>query len=144
MIDRDTLRAIHKLQTSAPVNIVGIAKYIGLSVWEDENLPDGISGKIFRDANHGGSSDYSIVIRAQDPTVRKRFYRCPRTRALCPPSPYFKDILMDVPFTNGLGGNVEAQANGLAADLLMPWHILSRFLIGQRENWHACFRFQRR
>ncbi len=125
-MDRETLRAIRKLQTSAPVNIVGIAKYIGIQVWEDEQLPQGVSGKLFRDTKHGGAKQYSIVIRAQDPPVRKRFTVAHELAHYILHRTMFKEVLVDdALYRSSLGGRIEAQANGLAADLLMPWHLLS-------------------
>ena len=126
MVDTDTLKYIRKMQTSPPVNIVGIAKVLGLAVWEDENLPDKISGKIFKDSSNGGSLGYSIVIRSQDSYARKRFTVAHELAHYILHRGLFKDVLIDdALYRSGLSSRIEAQANGLAADLLMPWHLLA-------------------
>lgn len=58
---------------SAPVQVTALAEALGLSVWEDEDLPAGVSGKLFQDDFNSGPSGYSIVVRASDPYVRRRF-----------------------------------------------------------------------
>lgn len=125
-IDKDTLNLIKRLQTSPPVNIVGIAKMIGLAVWEDADLATGVSGKIFRDSKNGGSLGYSIVIRAQDSIARKRFTVAHELAHYVLHRNLFKDLLIeDALYRSGLSSSIEAQANGLAADLLMPWSLLA-------------------
>ncbi|HEY1948176.1 MAG TPA: ImmA/IrrE family metallo-endopeptidase [Bryobacteraceae bacterium] len=129
MIDKDILRTIQRLQTSPPVNIVGIAKYLGLEVWEDRELPDGISGKLFKDAKHGGVKQYSIVVRAQDPLVRKRFTVAHELAHYILHRNLFTDTLVDdALYRSHLSTRIEAQANGLAADLLMPFALLNKVL----------------
>lgn len=117
---------IRRLQTAAPVNIVGIAKFLGLEVWEDRSLPSGISGKLFKDKRNGGTGGYSIVVRAQDATVRKRFTVAHEVAHYLLHRHLFAEILTDdALYRSGLSTQEEAQANGFAADLLMPWHLLS-------------------
>lgn len=116
---------IRRLQHAVPVNIVGIAKVLGLEVYESD-LPEGIAGKIFRDPKHGGAGEYSIVIRREDPYVRKRFtvaheiahYLLHRSLLVG------GTLVDDAMYRSNLSDRREAEANGLAADLLMPWHLL--------------------
>jgi hypothetical protein len=42
MVDQETLRTVRRLQVQPPINIVGIAKFLGLAVWEDSTLPDSV------------------------------------------------------------------------------------------------------
>jgi IrrE N-terminal-like domain len=127
MPDKETLDTIKRLQTSPPVNIVGIAKYLGLGVWEDAELPPGIAGKLFRDVKNGGNIGYSIVVRAQDPWVRKRFTVAHELAHYILHRNMFRDVLVDdALYRSGLSSQIEAQANGLAADLLMPWQLLAK------------------
>ena len=72
-LDKDVEQFIQRLQVSAPVNITGIAKVLVSNVWESSSLPNSIAGKLFRDEKNGGSLGFSIMVRAQDPLVRKRF-----------------------------------------------------------------------
>src|SRR5258708_31708533 len=66
-------QVIARHQKNAPVDVIGIAKELGLSVWEMQSLSADISGKIFRDPLNGGSSGFSIVVNATHSAVRKRF-----------------------------------------------------------------------
>src|SRR5580693_4208343 len=64
---------VDRFQQSAPVDVTGLAEALGLTVWEDDSLPQGISGKLFQDPIRGGAERYSITVRASDAYVRKRF-----------------------------------------------------------------------
>lgn len=123
--DQQVNSFIRRLQKNVPVDIVAIAKVLGLEVYEDD-LPEGIAGKIFRDQKHGGKGEYSIVVRSADPYVRKRFtvaheighYLLHRSLLVG------GTLVDDAMYRSNLSDNREAEANGLAADLLMPWHLL--------------------
>ncbi len=124
-MDRETRAFIQRLQSDAPVNIVGISKVLGLNVWESQTLPDGVAGKLFRDRKNGGGGGYSIIVRAQDPVVRKRFTIAHELAHYLLHRHLFSDELVDnALYRSGLSTPIEAQANALAADLLMPWHLL--------------------
>lgn len=127
---QEELVVIRRLQTQPPVNVAGIARYMGLTVWEDHSLPEGIAGKIFRDSKNGGVLGYSIVVRAQDPYVRKRFTVAHElAHYILHRSQFINNSLVDdTLYRSGLSSRIEAQANGLAADILMPWHLLLSFV----------------
>lgn len=124
-VDKDALAFVRRLQKTTPVDIVGIAKVLGLEVWESKNLPEGIAGKLFRDDKNGGTSHYSVVVRSQDPIVRKRFtvaheiahYLLHRNR-------FSGELIDDALYRSTLSSSIEAEANSFAAELLMPWHLL--------------------
>lgn len=125
-LDEQTVGFIRRLQVSPPVNITAIAKVLGLEVWEDSRLPEGIAGKLFLDEKHGGQSQYSIIVRAQDPLVRKRFTVAHEVaHYLLHKELLHGELVDDALYRSKLSTQLEAQANGLAADLLMPWHLLS-------------------
>jgi hypothetical protein len=116
---------IRRLQPSAPVDITGIAKVLGLKVWESHALPEGIAGKLFRDTTNGGESGFSIIARAQDPLVRKRFTVAHEVaHYLLHRHMFATELVDDALYRSTLSSAVEAQANNLAANLLMPWHLL--------------------
>jgi hypothetical protein len=126
VLDSKTKSLIQRLQPSAPVNIAAIAKVLGCSVWESHDLPDDIAGKLFKDEKHGGEHQYSIVVRAQDPLVRKRFTVAHElAHFLLHRHLLGSEVVDDALFRSKLSTPVEAQANGFAADLLMPWHLLT-------------------
>ena len=118
---------IRRLQKTVPVDVVSIAKTLGLGVYESHDLPEGIAGKIFRDRKHGGHGEYSIVVRGADPFVRKRFTVAHEIAHYLLHRHLFSGggLVDDALYRSQLSTALEAQANGLAADLLMPWHLLS-------------------
>jgi Zn-dependent peptidase ImmA (M78 family) len=123
--DKQVDSFIRRLQKNVPVDIAGIAKVLGLEVYEAE-LPQGIAGKIFRDDKHGGKSEYSIIVRSADPYVRKRFTVAHEIAHYLLHRSLFsgKSLVDDAMYRSELSDRREAEANGLAADLLMPRHLL--------------------
>jgi hypothetical protein len=120
-------RIIHSFQTSAPVDAVGLAGALGLKVWESDRL-GGASGKLFRDAMNGGWSGYSIVVNSKDPLVRKRFTIAHEIAhfILHADQAGVAGITDDEFYRSGLGSMREAEANRLAAEILMPSRLLQR------------------
>ena len=129
MADNELLVTIKRLfQKDAPIDVAAAAKFIGLGVWEDDSLPESIAGKIFRDSKNGGVQDYSIVVRAKDPFVRKRFTIAHElAHYILHRNKFNSELIEDALYRSGLSSRVEAQANGLAADLLMPRHLLAKY-----------------
>jgi len=125
-LDKQVQDFIRRLQDKAPVDITGIAKVLGLKVWESSQLPPEIAGKLFRDRGSPlGQQQYNIVVRAQDPVVRKRFTVAHEIAHFLLHSGLFAtELVDDALYRSGLSSPVEAQANAFAADLLMPWHLL--------------------
>ena len=125
LIDKETRRFIRRLQPEAPVNVTAIAKVLGLQVWESHSLPEGIAGKLFLDEKNGGSRGYSIVVRAQDPLVRKRFTVAHEIgHYLMHRNLIGTEVTDDALYRSKLSTRIEAQANAFAAEILMPWHLL--------------------
>ncbi len=127
-VDKDALAFILRLQKAPPVDITGIAAVLGLKVWESKSLPLGIAGKLFRDEQNGGESRYSIVVRSDDPLVRKRFTVAHEIAHYLLHRHLFKrELIDDALYRSTLSTPIEAQANAFAADLLMPRHLLRQF-----------------
>jgi hypothetical protein len=126
---KEELAFIQRAQTQAPVNIVGIAKLFGLGVWEDHKLPPGIAAKIFHDPKHGGRLGYSIVIRGQDSRQRKNFSVAHELAHYILHRDKFagSSLIDDSFYDSGLGVFKEADANALAVDFLMPWHLILEY-----------------
>jgi hypothetical protein len=120
---------IAKYQTVAPVDVVSITEDIGIRVWEMNRLPEGVSGQIWQDPVNGGTSGFSIGVKATDAPVRKRFtvahelahYILHRNRL---DGGLFEDVM----YRGGLSSREETQANQMAADILMPFRLLSKLL----------------
>jgi hypothetical protein len=113
---------IQRFQQFVPVDVTGLAEALGLSVWEDDDLPKGISGKLFKDTSeHGGTAGYSIVVRASDAYVRRRFTVAHEiAHFLLHRNLIGNSITDDELYRSDLSNAQEAEANRLAADILMP------------------------
>jgi hypothetical protein len=119
-----TLRLIDHFQNEAPVDVLGLAGALGLNVWEDD-LPEGISGKLFRDSDNGGDSGYSILVNSPEPPVRKRFTTAHEIAHFI----LHRDLIDsgiedDALYRSRLTNAMEAAANRLAADILMPYRLI--------------------
>ncbi len=120
---------IAKYQKTAPVDVVSIAQEIGIRVWEMNRLPEGVSGQIWRDPVNGGTSGYSIGVRATEPLVRKRFTVAHElAHYILHRNKLDGGLFEDVMFRGGLSSREETQANQMAADILMPFKLISKLM----------------
>ena len=118
---------IERFQLVAPVDVLGMAEALGLAVWEDDISP--YSGKITRDAAHGGPSGYSVIVNAQEPTARKRFTIAHEiAHFILHADELLKGDLAETLYRGGLADHLEAQANKLAADILMPLSLIETLI----------------
>lgn len=117
---------IAKYQKSAPVDVGGIARDLGLNVWEMQSLPSSVSGKIFRDPLNGGSSGFSIAVNAAENPYRKRFTIAHEIAHFILHRDYLEkgDLVDDAMYRSGLSSAEETQANSLAAQILMPFSLI--------------------
>jgi hypothetical protein len=115
-------------QQMPPVNVVAVANDLGVNVWEIPNLGKEISGKIFKDAQNGGSSGYSIGVNATEGYRRKRFTVAHEIAHFILHRDKIGDELTDdAMYRSGLSTREEVQANQLAADILMPVALIRKF-----------------
>jgi len=130
----DTVVEPAEYQKDAPVDVVSIAHKLGIRVWEMHHLSEGVSGQIWLDPVNGGTSGFSIGVKASEPLVRKRFtiahelahYILHRSRL---DGGLFEDVM----YRGSLSSREETQANQMAADILMPFHLINR-LVDQGAN----------
>lgn len=121
--ERDA-RTIRGFQKNPPINVVRIASAFGLKVFNDD-LAQGVSGKIFRDAEFGGPSGFSIVINSKEPALRQRFTIAHEiAHYLLHRDKIGDGIIDDALYRSGLSSSDESKANGLAADILMPFDLI--------------------
>ncbi len=119
-------QVILRHQAKAPVDVTSIANELGINVWEMV-LPEGISGKIFKDPLNGGESGYSIGVNKSEWYLRKRFTLAHEIAHFILHRDQIGDELTDdAMYRSGLPTREEAQANRLAADILMPAHLILR------------------
>jgi hypothetical protein len=130
MTEIQAREVISRFQNEAPVNVTGIAEALGLSVWESNaELPEGVSGKLFRDPFNGGSEGFSIIVRESDPYVRRRFTVAHEIAHFVLHRNQVGDSLADDElYRSGLSTRQEAQANRFAADILMPRNLIDRYM----------------
>lgn len=127
MLLTDQMAIIKKHQHSAPVQTVPIAEELGLNVYRVPNLGDRISGMIRRDSELGGPSGYAIFVNSDHSEKRRRFTIAHEiAHFILHPHLIGDGIVEDALLrAEGLSNQIEAQANRLAADILMPWSLIS-------------------
>jgi hypothetical protein len=137
-------RYIRTFQKGAPVNVTTIANDLGLNVWELTDLQENISGKLFPDVKHGGKSGYSIGVNAREAYVRKRFTVAHEiAHFLLHRDQIRNGIQEDTFYRGGLSTQAEVEANKLAADILMPYHLIREISSqGIREIKELAKRFE--
>jgi Zn-dependent peptidase ImmA (M78 family) len=122
----DAQEVIRRHQRTVPVQVVPIAEDLGLKVYRQKNWPDNLSGMICRDADKGGSSGYAIFVNANHAETRRRFTIAHEIAHFALHRHLIGDgIKDDALYRSGLSGAIEAQANAMAADILMPWHLVN-------------------
>lgn len=122
MVHKAALDKIRKHQTEAPIQMVPLAGEFGLDVYKAPHFPDNLSGMIKRE-----DGEYKIYVNAQHAVTRRRFTIAHELAHYILHKDLIEDgIVDDALYRSGLGSNVETEANKLATDILMPWHLLKR------------------
>jgi hypothetical protein len=120
-------QVIREFTSAAPVDIVGLAEALGISVREAK-LNAEISGEIFPDLLKGGASGYSIRVNASHAFVRRRFTVAHELAHFLRHRNRIENRLVDDRmYRSRLGNTVEGEAQRLAADLLMPRELIRQF-----------------
>jgi hypothetical protein len=117
---------IKPYQNAIPVDVNAIASELGLSVWEFKAFPETVSGKLFKDDAYGGTSGWSIGVNAHEPYQRKRFTVAHEIAHFLLHRNKIQDELSDDTFYRSklMSSSEEHQANRLAAEILMPFHLI--------------------
>lgn len=122
LIDQDAAELIRNLQNELPIKISGIAKALGLTV-RASTLPVGISGEIRPNPAEDGK--YIIKVNRHDSPARQRFTVAHEIgHFLLHRDQIGGGIQDDALYRSTLSDRREAEANRLAADLLMPTALL--------------------
>jgi hypothetical protein len=115
---------ISKYQVSAPVSVMEIAEELGVKVWRSP-MPENVSGKLFPDRIHGGSSGYSIVVNAAETISRQRFTMAHEIgHFILHREDVGEGVIDDTFYRSKLSTPMEREANAFAADLLMPFGLI--------------------
>lgn len=125
-LDGAIVETVRELQRDAPVRLSAIAERLGLRVVSTV-LPSGISGEIRPDKDNSGR--YIIRVNRNDSARRQRFTVAHEIAHFLLHRDAIGDgITDDVLYRSGLSDQREAQANRLAADLLMPSDLIDRWI----------------
>ena len=102
---------------------------MGVRVWKSMGLPEDVSGKIFRDPIHGGTQDFSIVVNGRHAAVRQRFTVAHELAHFILHRGLIGDGMEEDALyrSDRLSDRQEIEANRLAAEILMPWHLINRY-----------------
>ncbi len=113
-----------KFQQTLPVDVIGLAKEMGLKLSKTAEWENGLSGMIRRE--EGGV--YRIIVNANHSPHRQRFTIAHELAHFILHKPLIGDELTDdALYRSGLSNGVEAEANAMAADILMPRAEVLRF-----------------
>jgi hypothetical protein len=117
-IDGETQARIAEHLREAPVSLSALAQSLGVKV-VSSTLSSGISGEIRPDPN--AAAGYIIRVNKNDPSRRQRFTVAHElAHFLLHRDQIGNGVTDDVLYRSSLSDAREAQANRLAADLLMP------------------------
>lgn len=123
IVEADRIISAH--QTAAPVQTIDIAEALGIKVYKVGNWPDNLSAMIRLDEARGGDSGYAIYVNAKHPRTRRRFSIAHEIAHFALHRSLIGDgITDDGLYRSNMSNAVEAQANRMAADILMPWHLI--------------------
>lgn len=125
-VDQNSFQSIlRRHQESAPVKVGEIAKDLGLKILVSD-LPLGISGKLSKD-----DGQWTIRVNRGEAKVRQRFTIAHEIAHYVLHRPQIEDNLGfeltdDTFYRSGLSKRIEWEANKLAAEILMPWHLIDQ------------------
>jgi hypothetical protein len=123
MMLREQMAVIRRHQDEPPVQVVPIARDLDLEVYRASGWPEDLSGMIIKD--EGTASGFAIFVNADHHEVRRRFTIAHEIAHFILHRDLIGDgIQDDALYRSGLSNRVEAQANRLAADILMPRHLI--------------------
>lgn len=115
---------VKKHQVEPPVPVVEIARELGVECYRIPNMPDGLSGMLRKVPSD--PSRFGIYVNARHSRTRQRFTIAHEIAHFMLHLDIIGDgVVDDALYRSGLSNPVEAQANRLAADILMPWHLIN-------------------
>lgn len=115
-LDHGLIATLQQHQDVAPVRLTDLARALGVPV-KAATLAPGISGEIRPDGNDG----FVIRINRHDPKRRQRFSVAHEISHFLLHKDKIGDGIADnVLYRSNLSDRIEAEANRLAADILMP------------------------
>lgn len=117
---------IKRHQGAIPIDIISIAHDLKINVYKATGGAN-LAGKIVKDPKRGGASGYAIFVNAADSYRRQRFTIAHEIAHFLLHREAIGDgIVEDALYRSGLSNKQEMQANKLAAEILMPLHLINR------------------
>lgn len=121
----ERLNILHKHQQETPVETIPLAHELGLNVYKVNDWDDSVSGKIQKDSKLGGNSGYAIFVNGRHSEQRRRFTIAHEIAHFILHAPLIGDgICDDALYRSNKGRYIETEANQMAADILMPFHLI--------------------
>lgn len=118
---------LEKTQQTTPVAVIAIASDLGINVYS--GIGEGLSGMIIKDNIKGGPSGYAIFVNKKDSSKRQRFTIAHEIAHFILHKDAIGDrIVDDALYRSGLTNAQEVEANKLAAEILMPWHLINKVM----------------
>lgn len=106
--------------------MVELAQDLGIKVYKSTEWSDDTSAMIRKDSARGGPSGYAIFVNAKHSPTRRRFSIAHEIAHFALHRHLIGDgITDDALYRSRLSGSIEVQANRMAADILMPWHLIN-------------------
>lgn len=125
-LTEDERSLLEGFQNDPKVPLGQIARKLGIQV-KSSTLPANISGEIR--PSEKADSKFIIRINRHETKPRQRFTLAHEiSHYLLHRNKIGKGVSDNVMYRSTLSNTLEAQANRLAADLLMPWHLLSELI----------------
>ena len=120
---------IRDLLDQAPVDIAQVARRFGLDIYESD-LPAGVSGALIDDPSYGTESGWVILVDDSEAYVRQRFTAAHEIGHFVLHKDKIGSGIQDDYFLRaaGLSNRIEAEANRFAADVLMPYPLISQLV----------------
>lgn len=122
----DAENIIKSYQKEVPVQVIPIAKALGLNVYKIEDWDNNLSGKLQKD--EFSTSGFSIYVNANHSETRKRFTIAHEIAHYVLHRHLIEGeyLIDDTLYRSGLSNSIEASANKMAAEILMPWRLIDR------------------
>lgn len=121
----ECLDILRKHQESAPIETIPLARELGLNVYKVNDWDNNISGKIQKDDKLGGDSGYAIFVNGMHNEQRRRFTIAHEIAHFILHAPMIGDgIFDDALYRSNKSHYIEAEANQMAADILMPLSLI--------------------
>lgn len=119
-LDQNIKSIIKSGQVNVPVHIVPIAEKFGLKVFKNKTFPDTLSGLIKK-----VGESYEIHVNGNHPITRQRFTMAHELAHFLLHKEEIGDgVTDDALYRSSLTNRIEREANLLAAEILMPEHLL--------------------